>query len=191
MIGETSVLVTSQAQTFHWVGYGLKLHIPQGLLSTGLEECKLLIKAGLSGQFALPQNTYLTSAIYWLDSEPRCKFSQPITLEIQHCVKPTYTSGLSFVHAKCSQMDLPYVFEAVKGGVFSSESAYGCVQCDHFSLLGIVCKPFPLVKLLAGTQLYRASLYYKWKETNKREIYFVITKDQEAHVTVSSESVCW
>lgn len=53
VIAETSVLVTDKAQTFHWAQYGLKLHIPKEALPTDLEECRLLIKMRLSGQFAL------------------------------------------------------------------------------------------------------------------------------------------
>ena len=190
VIAETSVLVTNQSQTFHWVGYGLKLHIPQDALPAGLEECRLLIKVGLSGQFTFPQNTSLVSAVYWLDSEPRGKFSQPLTLEIQHCVKLNKSSRLSFVHAKCSQAHLPYEFEAVEGGTFSSGSASGCVQRGHFSLLGIICNPFTLVRLYnalaSEIQLYRASLYYLKKGANQIDIHFVITRDQEPHTTVSS-----
>ena len=180
VIAETSVLVTNKAQTFHWAGYGLKLHIPQGALPTGLKECRLLIKVGLSGQFALPQNTSLVSAVYWLDSEPRCRFSQPLTLEIQHCVKPAQTLSLNFVLARCSQRNLPYTFEILKGGEFSSLSAYGCIQLHHFSLISLV------KRLILGEDdvTYRASLYYLKKGVNQREIHFVITKDQEAHVTV-------
>ena len=85
-IAETSVQINNQAQSFHWAGYGLKLHIPQKALPAGLEKCRIIIKVGLSGQFILPQDTTLVSAVYWLDSEPQCKFSQPLTLEIQHCV---------------------------------------------------------------------------------------------------------
>ena len=180
VIAETSVQVTNKAQTFHWAGYGLKLHIPQDALPPGLEECQLLIKVGLSGQFTFPQNTSLVSAVYWLDSEPRCKFSQPLTLEIQHYVKPTHSSRLSFVQAKCSQRNLPYTFEILKGGEFSSLSAYGCIQVHHFSLISLV------KRLILGEDdvTYRASLYYLRKGVNQREIHFVITKDQEAHVTV-------
>ena len=194
VIAETSVLFTNQAQSFHWSGYGLKLHIPQNVLPAGLEECRLFIKVGLSGQFALPKNTSLVSAVYWLDSEPRCKFTQLLTLEVQHCVKSTHTSKLSFVHAKCSQMHLPYEFIAMEKGVFSSDSAYGCVQLKHFSLLGIVCNPFPLVGLfynaVSEAQLYRASLYYLRKEVNRIDIHVVIIKDQEPHTTVRSKPVC-
>ena len=180
VIAETSVLVTNQAQTFHWVGYGLKLHIPQGALPAGLEECRLLIKVGLSGQFALPQNTSLVSAVYWLDSEPRCKFSQPLTLEIQHCAMPSQTSRLNFVIAKCSQRNLPYTFETMEEGKFSSQSAYGCMQLDSFSLIALV------KRLILGEDntRYRASLYYLKEGVDQREIHFVVTKDQEAHVTV-------
>ena len=180
VVTETNILVTNQAQTFHWAGYGLKLHIPQDALPTGLKECRLLIKVGLSGQFTFPQNTSLVSAVYWLDSEPRGKFSQPLTLEIQHCVKPIHTSRLSFVQAKCSQRNLPYTFEILKGGEFSSLSAYGYIQLHHFSLISLV------KRLILGEDdiRYRASLYYLKKGMNQREIHFVITKDQEAHVTV-------
>ena len=179
--GETSILVTNQAQTFRWAGYGLKLHIPQGALPAGLKECRFLMKVGLSGQFKLPENTSLVSAVYWLDSDPRCKFSQPITLEMQHCVKQTRTSKLSFVHAKCSQVQLPYAFKTVEGGVFSSESAYGSVVLHHFSLFGQVKD-----MMLPGGLLYCATLYYLKKGVNQREIHFVITRNLEAHTTVRS-----
>ena len=58
IIGEISLLVTNKVQTFHWVGYGLKLNIPQQALPAGLKQCEL-IKVGISGQFTLPQNTSL------------------------------------------------------------------------------------------------------------------------------------
>ena len=173
-------MVTSKPQTFHWTGYGLKIHIPQGALPDSLEDCRLLLKVGLSGQFALPQNTSLVSAVYWLDSEPRCKFSQPLTLEIQHCARSTQTSKLNFVLANCSQSNLPYAFETLEGGKFSSQSAYGCIQLYHFSLITLV------KRLLVGEDSirYRASLYFLRKGENQREIHFVITRDQEAHATV-------
>ena len=189
VIGETNILVTNQAQSFKWVGYGLKIHVPKEALPADLEECRLLIKVGLSGQFGLPQNTSLSSAVYWLDSQPRCKFSQPISLEIQHSVKNTHTSHLSFVHAKCSQTHLPYLFETVKDGMFSSESVYGCLQLNHFSLLAVVLSVLPQQVhqlLLPVSQLYTARLYYLRKGPTQRDIHFVITMDLEIYTTVSS-----
>ena len=173
-------MVTNNSQTFHWTGYGLKIHIPQGALPDSLEDCRLLLKVGLSGQFALPQNTSLVSAVYWVDSEPRCKFSWPLTVEIQHCARSTQTSRLNFVLAKCSQSNLPYMFDILEGGTFSSRSTYGCIQLYHFSLITLV------KRLLVGEDSirYRASLYFLRKGMNQREIHFVITRDQEAHATV-------
>ena len=180
MIAETSVLITNQPQTFHWAGYGLKLHVPQGALPARLEECRVFIKVGISGHFALPQNTSLVSAVYWLDSEPRCKFSQPLTLEMQHCAMSSQTSRLSFALARCSQKTLPYTFDILEGGEFSSLSDYGCIQLQHFSLITLVKR-----KILGRDNVrYRASLYYIRREVNLRDIHFVITKDREAHLTV-------
>ena len=180
MIAETSVQVTNQSQTFHWADYGLKLHIPQKALPANLEECKLLIKVALSGQFALPEETSLVSAVYWLDSEPRCKFSQPLTIEVQHCATSSQISRLTFALARCSQNDLPYTFKILEGGKFSSHSTYGCIQLNHFSLITLV------KRLILGEDnvKYRARLYYLKKNTFQRDIHFVITKDQEAHATV-------
>ena len=97
IIGELSVLITSRAQKFEWTDYGLRLHVPKGALPAS-SQCEILIKVGISGQFELPLNTYLVSAVYWLDSEPQCRFSQPLTVEIEHCAMASQTSRLSFMH---------------------------------------------------------------------------------------------
>ena len=39
---EISVLITSKAQSFHWVGFGLKLNIPQEALPVDLKECEII-----------------------------------------------------------------------------------------------------------------------------------------------------
>ena len=185
VIAATSVLITNEAQTFNWAGYGLKLDVPKGALPAGLEECRLLIKVGSSGQFALPENTSLVSAVYWLDSEPRFKkFSKRLTLEIQHCVKPTHTSKLRFIRTKCTQTHLPYKFKDIEGGVFTCDSAYGSVEVEQFSGMGIVDEN-PV-----SDRVYCAFLYYLRKGTNQRDIHFVITWNAEPHTTVSSLKYC-
>ena len=185
VIGETSVLITSQAQTFHWPGHGLKLHIPEGALPAGLEECKILIKVGLYGQFELPENTSLVSAVYWLDCEPQCKFFPPLTLEIQHCAKSSQMSRLRF--ARCIQNSPPYTFEILAGGEFSSQSAYGCIQLRSFSLVTQLLSRLPGLAGILGEEIkYRARLYYLMRGVDRREIHFLITKDLETHATVCS-----
>ena len=169
--------MTSQDQTFQWPGYGLKLHTPPGALPAGMKQCELLIKRVTSKQFSLPQNTTLVSAVYWLDSDPRCKFSQPLTVEIEHCATLSETSRLSF--AICSQNGPPYAFEIQKEGEFKNQS--GHIQLHSFSMItqllmtGLVKRPD--IK-------YFARFYTVWKGVDQREMYFVITKDLEAHATV-------
>ena len=182
VIGEISVLITSKAQTFYWAGYGLKLHIPQGALPVGLKQCELIIKVGLSGQFSLPPNTSLVSAVYWLHSEHQREFSKPLIVELQHCATSSQTSRLGF--AKCSHYSLPYNFEILEEGDFSPD-AYGRIQLCNFSLITVL-KSLPLLTWIFGADeiRYHARVYYVWREENQRRIHFVITKDLEAHTTV-------
>ena len=149
-----------------------------------MKQCELLIKVGISGQFALPQNTSLVSAVYWLHCENQCEFSKPLMLEIQHCVTSSQTSRLRF--ARCSHYSLPYNFEILEGGDFSLDT-YGHIQLCSFSLITVL-KSLPLLRWIFGADdvKYRARVYYLWRKENLREIHFVITKDLEAHATVCS-----
>ena len=177
MIGETSFIIfANRPRSFHWAGYGLKLHIPQEALPANVEECRLLIKVGLSGKFALPPDLSLMSAIYWLDTEPRCKFSKPIALEVQHCANHTQSSKLSFVHAKCSQKELPYSLKILEEGVFSPYTSYGSIQLNHFSFAAVAGN---------GEPQYCARLYYTVNDLTTRTAHFVITKNLDACVPVS------
>ena len=57
-----------------------------------------------------PQNTNLVSEIYWFH---QCEFSKPITVELQHCAKPSQISSLRF--ARCSKIKVSqYNFEIFK-----------------------------------------------------------------------------
>ena len=179
VLGQTSLVITSQAQTFHWLGYGLKLHIPQGSLPADLKECRLHIKVSLSGEFEFPQNTSLVSAVYWIDSMPRRKFSKPIRMELQHC--SNRNSKLSIVRAKCSQEFLPYTFTRVEEGECTPHqmSSYASIQLSHFSMIGVTQEG-------EEDPQYCASFYYNSITLTKRRVYFVITKDLEVFNTVSS-----
>lgn len=178
MIASISFIVTNEAQYFKWAGYGLNVSIPQGSLPANLKECRFLIKIGLSGQLALPQNTTLVSGVYWLDTEPCCKFSKPIVLEVQHCANPTQTSELSFIHARCSQKELPYDFKTLEGGAFTPHSSYGTIPMSHFSIVAVTQKG-------KGDPKYCAGLYYVGSKLSSLIAHFVITKNFDACITVS------
>ena len=178
MIGETAFTVPNQGTCFQWEGYGFKLHVPEGSLPVGMEECRINIRASLFGQFQLPEDSDLLSPVFWISSP--CKFSKPATLEIQHCAlreDETILSDLSFVSAKCSQKDLPYRFKQLDGGTFTIDSAYGSIQLTHFSGIGITGRR-------RTPRSYCAHLYHAMRQIDDWRFYLAITEDHPTPNTV-------
>ena len=173
------VIVTNSPQTFHWVGYGFKLTIPQGSLPAGVNQCRLDIKASVAGQYQFPDNLQLVSGVFWIRPLPLCRFQQQLTVEIQHCAKMTSSTKLSFVRAHCSQESLPYTFKQLEGrGSFTEHSSYGSLELNHFSGLTVTGEN-------GEEREYIASLYYQQCDPRSLDIHFVITWDIETHITVS------
>ncbi len=172
------MIVTNSPQTFHWVGYGLKLSIPQGSLPAGVDQCRLDIKASVAGQYQFPDNLQLVSGVFWVRPVPLCRLQHQLTVEIHHCAKMTNSTKLSFVRARCSQESLPYTFKQLEGrGSFSEHSSYGSLELNQFSGLAVTGKD-------GEEREYIASLYYQQCDPRTLEIHFVITWDVEAHITV-------
>ena len=181
VIGETSVSVTNEAQTFHWAGYGLKLHIPPASLPAGVGQSSIDIKASLAGQFKFPENTTLVSAVYWLHSP--VEFSQPIAVEIQHCATPSGDPSLTF--SRASQGEPPYKFTALEGGLFPTDSCYACIYLNRFSLVAILQKLWSLLTSRQPERQYCAHVYYTRETESTWRAHFVVTHNLEASVTVS------
>ena len=182
------VVYSFHAQQITWEGFGLKLHIQEGSLPAGMEQCILQIKASLAGQYEFPENSHLVSAIFWLRCETVHKFTKPITVEIQHCAKSENVTSLNlgFVRAICSQKQLPYTFKQLPGGNFTSHSSYGVVEVNSFSGVGVVENG-------ADSRNYLASVLYKEISDLHTccimEIYIVVIWNLDAHCTVSTKSV--
>ena len=174
VIGEVGFTVPAEGGSFHWRGYGLRLHIPKDSLPA---KCRIDIKVSLSGQFQLPEGSDLLSPVFWISAP--CKFAKPVTLEIQHCAlteDESSLSGLSFVSAKCSQRDLPYKFIQMDGAVLTTHSPYGSIRLSHFSGIGIAGR--------IKKRSYCAHLYHTMKQMYQWRFYFVITQDLDATNTV-------
>lgn len=173
----TTIVVTNNQQTFDWKGYGLTLRIPKGSLPTGMEQCTINIMATLAGQYEFPEDSYLVSGVFWLRCEPICKFAKAISMEIQHCAKRENASKLSFVRAKCSQ-GLPYTFQWLQHGSFTSHTSYGTIELNSFSGMAAVQK---------GSQdrEYIARLFYLNPTVSTYEIHLVVTWNLKAHLAVS------
>ena len=175
--GEAEFTVSTKGGLLQWKGYGLRFSVPQDSLPAGVGEYQINIRMSFSGQFQLPENSDLLSPVFWITS---CKFTRPVTLEIQHCAlteDETALTHLSFVSAVCSQRDLPYRFRQLDGGVFTTNSTYGSIQLNNFSGFGVVGRK--------GTpRLYCAHLYRTMKPVYEWRFYFVITQDLDAKHTV-------
>ena len=179
------VVHSSQAQSFVWKGYGLKLGVPEGCLPAGVKHCIINIKASLSGQYEFPENCHLAGAVFWLRCETVRKFEKPITVEIQHCAKLEHDGlKMKFVRASCRQEQLPYAFKPI-GGTFSIHSSYGVVDVTSFS--GIA----PIIETISGSELelsfrrYCSKLFYNNSHQSHLDIHLTVTWDDEAHLTVS------
>ena len=142
MIAKKTFTVTQEAVKLNFEGYGFKLCVPEYSLPAEVSETQLSVQVSLSGLFQMPSNCELVSAVYWVSSPH--KFRKPVTVEIQHCAALSnhkQCSQLTFVHTKCTQKELPYIFKEKVGGVFSPHSSYGSLPLFHFSGIGVIIKP--------------------------------------------------
>ena len=86
-----------------------------------------------SGNFQLPEDSVLVSAVYSFthDLGDR-KLRKPVTLEMQHCATSTALIDLKILSAN----DNSNKFEVVKGGNFTDDSC-GKIEVDYFSSFAI------------------------------------------------------
>ena len=182
--GETSVVISSsQGQLVEW--NGLKMHIHEGSLSEGIDQCTIYIKASLAGEYDIPENSSLVSAVFWLRCEPQCTFTKPITVEIQHCSTEQDLSRLKIVRAYCSQKQLPYKFKPL-GGRFNADTSYGATEVTSFSGVGIT-EEGPVSEEPVSERLYYNQLFYcnNRGHQQRHDIHIIYTWNTEAHINVS------
>ena len=178
VVGETDFVVSTEESSFEWVGYGLRISIPEDSLPTGMEQCRINIKMSLSGPFELPEDSDLLSPVFWISA--LCKFKNPVTLEVQHCASrdEAYFADLNFISTKCSQKELPYIFKQLDGGRFPADSSFGTIQLMHFSGVGVTGRK-------RTPRAYCAQIYYTIKEeASDWRVYFIIIEDLDALKTV-------
>ena len=178
VIGETDLVISTKECFFEWDGHGLRLGISEDSLPTDMDECRINIKASLSGPFLLPEDSDLLSPVFWISA--LCKFKKPVTLELQHCASREEASfaDLNFISTKCSQKTLPYTFKQLDGGRFSTDSSYGSIQLSHFSGITVTGRK-------RTPRSYCAQIYYTIKkEASDWTVYFIITKDLDVLKTV-------
>ena len=123
----------------NWEEYGLRITIPHEAVPL-YDTVEVAITALVGGEFILPEDTELVSAVYAISvSKPLLK---PVQLEIQHCVsieEPADSNYLSFATAPSDEASCE--FQLVKeAGEFSIGSRYGSLYITDFSLWSIIKK---------------------------------------------------
>ena len=181
--GETVLeVVGDQSQKLVWPGYGFYLEVPDGALPPGVT-ASVAVKVILAGQFKLPENSQLISAIYWVSASE--VFLKEVAVNIQHCAvirSEQECSKFKFVVAKCFQKELPYIL-IEREGVFNAHTQYATIMVKRFSLFGETGPE--------GTELrYTALKFYKpITNTAKVEFNFVVLCNHEPFLKVCSSTL--
>lgn len=199
-VGGIMYTVSILPQVFKWKGYGIRLRIPAGAAVPDVLPMKLHVTASLRGQFEFPEGCEPVSGVYCI-SLP-LELAESATLDIQHCVEIMHayqSSSLSF--ASCSQINPPYKFELVEGGIFNPHSPCGSMRTTHFSLWVIVLiwrtlgweqgdaeaeRPPITATPVKPSVSYSAQLFYKRNPSvHSWTLHFVIIPNLEISIAVS------
>ena len=174
---ETTVLVTNSEQHFSWCDYGLSLYILENSLPISLHQSSIHITASIMGDYQLPHDTHLVSAVFSIECVPKCHFSQPLVLEIEHCAKQENVQDLYFLSD--DSWDNNGIFRMIYRGShfncghFPHQSSYGFIELNDFCRIGVGQKH-------SNKREYCANVYYSGEDTTYG-IHFVVTWNTIAH----------
>ena len=162
MCGEIvfEVLADKLPQKLVWHGYGFYVEVPDGALPPGVT-ASVVVRAIMRGQFILPKNSELVSAIYWISCSE--VFLKHVSVNVQHCAvikSEDESTKFKFIIAKCSQA-LPYKF-LERDGVFNADTQYATIQLKQFSFISTIAKNIANYFGFGGVnKKYRAMQFYQ------------------------------
>ena len=157
VLAKMMVLVTNEEQHTVWEGYGLRLHIPPNSLPEDLDQCNIKIEVTLSGNFQLPEDGVLVSAVYSFSHDLGDKeLRRSVTLEMQHCATSSVLNDLHVVRA----VDVPYKFEILPGGNFARSDGYGAIDLSGFSRFSTFLRRIRSLFSSPNPFEYCAKIYY-------------------------------
>ena len=113
------------------------MHFPRDTIQRE-EYCDVAVLALMRGDFRLPKDTELVSAVFSISFQK--KINQPVGVHMQHCVvleTEWHTTQLCFVATGKSHSKEDNVFDFIEGGQFEIGSQYGCMERMHFCETGI------------------------------------------------------
>ena len=186
MLAEKVVQVTNEEQHIVWEGYGLRLHIPPNSLPEDLNQCSIKIEVALSGNFQLPEDGVLVSAIYSFSHDLGDKeLRRSVTLEMQHCANASVLNDLCVVRAVGAIH--PCKFEKFPGADFNRSDGYGAINLRRFSIFSEFVRR---VRSFFSPFEYIAKLYYTTILPCQFDFEFLIIRDLDALAEVRDVHVC-
>ena len=138
--GETVLEVMGdKAQKLEWPGYGFYMEVPDEALPLGVT-ASVGVKVILAGQFKLPKNTQLISAIYCISFSR--DFLKEVAINIRHfavMMSEKQCSKFRFIVAECSQREPPYNFQKCEG-LFAKHTQFTAIElkCCPLTLVGAI-----------------------------------------------------
>ena len=186
--GETVLeVVGDKRQKLEWAGYGFYIEVPEGALAADVT-VSVGVKVILGGQFQLPENSQLISAVYWISSSE--VFLKEVAVNIQHCAvirSEEQCSNFKFIIAKSSQKELPYTFRE-KAGIFNSNTQYATIRLKQFCMIGGTA-PTDTETLCTALMFYKEQILHMLKETVHVDFHFVVVKDLEPYLEVFNKCI--
>ena len=185
VLAEKTVQVTNEEQHIVWEGYGLRLHIPPNSLPEDFTQCNIKIEVALSGNFQLPEDGVLVSAIYSFRHDLGDKELQhAITLEMQHCVNNSALNDLYVVRA----VEMPCKFEILPGGNFARSDGYGAIELSGFSRFSTFLRRARSLFSSPNPFKYCAKAYYTNIFSLQFHFEFIIIRDLNTLAKVCDKS---
>ena len=181
--GWTSFVISgSEAQVFHWKGFGFKLHVPRNALHSRISNCIIYVKALLPNKYLeLPVNSQLISAIYHISMPLPDILRKAVDIEIEHCYKLNEGKPrtIQFVTSTSALLEKA-TFSYIDGGHFPIDSTYGRITLCHFSCFAIVWQG--IMSLFSVR--YCIKVYQESVSLTTKYIHFVLIKNLEVHLQV-------
>ena len=128
---------SEKVQKLELAGHGVFMEIPDGALPPSGVNVMLYSRVILSGQFELPSDSQLISAIYCISSSE--VFLKEVSVNIPHFAvikSEEQCSKFRFIIAETSQSELPYKFRE-KEGLFNPHTQYATIKLKQLNSMMI------------------------------------------------------
>lgn len=167
-----------------WKKSGFTIHIARNKLEE-LNSCEVVVTP-VSGNFKIPKETELVSAVYAVSCKLPLPIMQRVSLHVEHCVKlenEEHAEYLSFALARFDHH--PHTFVPLTGGEFPIKEHYGAIEfIVQNSLIAIlksnITSDSPQIQSSSPRCYYIGQTYYETKAKNRWEWKFAAMKNLQA-----------